>query len=528
MSVKGLPGRVVTVALNKRRLFRALRRASVVFGLAIAPVACTQLREHEPPPTPFAIRAAFAPLPSFAPVVDKVLPAVVSISARPKPAPAADEDAPADSGSGSELDFSPVERLLRHFFEQKLIPSSPEVRMLGSGFVIDAEGDIVTSNHAVADAEDVTVIFQDKTERPAKIVGRDSVTDLAVLKVAAIEPMARLAWGDSDAVRVGDWVLAIGNPFGLGGTVSAGIVSARGRDIHASPYDDFLQIDAAINRGNSGGPTFNLAGEVIGISTAIATTSGGSEGIAFAIPSKLARPIVEELLSHGKVRRGWLGLDLQEMTPQLARALGLRQVEGVLVADMDDEGPAAKAGFRQGDVVLSYNGTDIRTLRDLPRLSADGPIGRRAAVKIWRRSGQVTLSPVIEEMPAPGMAASARQRNHIDNEAEQPATLWGLKLAPLTPGRREWLEIPSRIKGVLVVAMAPDSPFARFDITVGDVIESIDQQPVTTPKKTAEALRAAMARNSGVALLLLDRGGTGRFVAFSKDSGMAARDRERP
>jgi serine protease Do len=517
-------GRPLPIALVRRLL-----GAGMGFSLAAAATACADMRGQQAPAAPPpGIRAVSAPLPSFAPLVDEVLPAVVSISATGKPAPAADADDSAGGTGNPEADLSPLERLLRRFFEQRLIPSSPQLRTVGSGFIIDAEGDIVTSDHTVADAQEVTVIFQDNTERPAKIIGRDAVTDLAVLKVAATEPMPHVHWGDSDAVRVGDWVLAIGNPFGLGGTVSSGIVSARGRNIHASPYDDFLQIDAAINRGNSGGPTFNLAGEVIGISTAIATTSGGSEGIAFAIPSKLARPIVDELRAHGKVRRGWLGIDLQEMTPQLARGLGLPRSEGVLVADIDDEGPAAKAGFRQGDVVLSYNEREIRTLRALPLLTADSPIGRRATVKVWRRSGVVTLSPVIEEMPEPVAAAGPRQGNPAESEAEQPATLWGLKLVPLTPGRREWLQIPSKTKGVLVVSIAPDSPFAGVDIAVGDVVETIDQQPVTTPKEAAEKLRAATARSGGIALLLLDRGGSGRFVAFSKDAGVAARDPARP
>ncbi len=237
---------------------------------------------------------------------------------------------------------------------------------LGSGFIIDPSGYIVTNNHVVENATKVTVVFQDGSKHPAKIIGRDPKTDLALLKIDAPQPLPYVTWGDSNAAQVGDWVLAVGNPFGLGGTVSSGIISARGRDIHAGPYDDFLQIDASINRGNSGGPTFNLDGKVIGINTAIYSPNGGSVGIGFAIPSSLAKPVIDQLRAHGKVERGWLGVQIQGVTPEIAKSLGLPKAEGALVADVNPDGPAAKSGIKQGDVILSYDGHDLAKMRDLP------------------------------------------------------------------------------------------------------------------------------------------------------------------
>jgi serine protease Do len=277
---------------------------------------------------------------------------------------------------------------------------------LGSGFIIDPSGYVVTDDHVVENAEKVTVVLQDSTEYPARIVGRDPMTDLALLKIEAAQPFSYVRWGDSDAARVGDWVLAIGNPFGLDNTVSSGIISGRGRDIHSGPYDDFLQIDASMNRGNSGGPTFDLHGSVIGINTAIYSPNGGSVGIGFAIPANRARPVVEQLKAKGRVERGWLGVQIQQVTPAIAQALGLPKAAGALVVRVGAGSPAAQAGFEPGDVILSVKGQEMKRVHDLPLAVAEMPIGQMVAVTIWRRQAVLSLQPVIGEMPTnPAVAA---------------------------------------------------------------------------------------------------------------------------
>jgi serine protease Do len=499
-----------------------LATLAAVLGLAMAPTACDGLRAEDSSPTAIARGTVRAQLPSFAPVIDKVLPAVVDVASTPVPA-GEDENGDTDADSSPELAPSPFSDLLNHLFGRQ-VPSANPTRKVGSGFIIDAAGYIVSSDHTVADARDISVTLQDNTVWPARIVGRDPLSDLALLKISVGHSLPHVDWGDSDRARIGDWVLAVGNPFGLGGTVSAGIISARNRDIHAGPYDDFLQIDAAINRGNSGGPAFNLLGEVIGVSTAIATTSGGSVGIAFAIPSNFAKPLVAELRDHGKVSRGWIGLDLQDVTPALARALGLPKPEGVLVADMTEGGPAAKAGLHQGDVVLSFDGHDIRRLRDLPRLVAAARIGEPANMRIWRKGGTVTLSPVVVETPDSSAVANGAQRNRNAPPLERPLSIFGLSLGTLTPERRLSLQLPAQATGVVVLSVAPRSPLAGSDIAPGDVIVTVNRQAVATPKEAVESLHGALAERGASALVLLNRQGAARFVALSTEVGADAVD----
>jgi len=339
-------------------------------------------------------------MPSFAPLVLKVLPAVVSLSAPMGPGSSRADERPRDAEPDAPDPGSPtLEELLRRFSEQ--LAPQPDVTevAVGSGFIIDPEGDIVTDDHIVADAREISVTLQDGIEYPAKVVGRDPLTDLALLKIDVSHPLPYVEWGDSDAVQVGDWVLAIGNPYHLGGTISPGVLSARNRDIQIGSYDDFLQIDASINRGNSGGPAFDLHGHVIGIVTAIYTPSGGSVGISFAIPSRLARPVIEQLRLHGKVTRGWLGLKVWPLTPEVAQSLGLHQPIGVLVAGVTAGGAAEKAGFQRGDVILSVNGHAMAKTRDLQRLVAALRPGESASVTLWRHGREMTLRPVVEEMP---------------------------------------------------------------------------------------------------------------------------------
>ncbi|MGH6797386.1 MAG: PDZ domain-containing protein, partial [Roseiarcus sp.] len=355
------------------------------------------------------------------------------------------------------------------------------------------------------------------SKHPAKIIGRDAKTDLALLKIDTDKPLPSVTWGDSNASQVGDWVVAVGNPFGLGGTVSAGIISARGRDIHSGPYDDFLQIDAPINRGNSGGPTFNLNGQVIGINTAIYSPNGGSVGIGFAIPSSLAKPVVEQLREKGKVSRGWLGVQIQEVTPDIAKSLGYKG-QGALVADVTKDSPADKAGFKQGDVIESFSDHALTKLRDLPLLVAETPIGQAAKVQVWRKGGEVTLEPKIAEQPQNLEVSSNDNGGTPDRATSQRASALGLKLSPLTEDLRKQLHVKKSVKGVVVTAVADNSPLAEADLRPGDVIVAINQQPVTTPHEAVTLLKQAQSGSEKRLLMLINRHGINEYVAWSGQS----------
>jgi serine protease Do len=495
------------------RLGAATFALALGLALAVGPVAHAQDSGGAP----------LVQLPSLAPVIKRVVPAVVNIQVQERGDVASDDD---DSSPGQFQGIprgSPFDQLLRRFFEQQginpdHIPQQHVQRTaLGSGFIVDPSGYIVTNNHVVGDAEKVTVIFQDDSRHTAKIIGKDAKTDLALIKIETDHPLPYVTWGDSNASQIGDWVVAVGNPFGLGGTVSAGIISARGRDIHSGPYDDFLQIDAPINRGNSGGPTFNLQGQVIGINTAIYSPNGGSVGIGFAIPSSLARPVIEELKNKGKVSRGWLGVQIQEVTPALAKSLDLPREGGALVADVTKGSPAAKAGFEQGDVIESFNGHDIQKVRDLPILVAETPIGTLAKIGVWRHGKQIALSSEVAEQPD-NLGVASRDtgggsNGGSDQQTTQRASALGLKLAPLTADLRKQVRAPANIKGVVVTQIDDSSPLADLDLQVGDVIVAINQEPVATPHDAVTKLKAAQVNKS--VLLQINRHGINAFVAWS-------------
>jgi serine protease Do len=510
----------------------ATMAAGVALALAISPLAQAQT-------APQSGAAAMA-LPSFSPLVKKVMPAVVNVSASLKAGAAVpeaqsgddqdddddqDQAAPAPGpggrqGRGPSQAFpqSPFDEMLRKFFEQQGRATPRQQRehsvALGSGFIIDPTGYVVTNNHVVENADKITVIFQDDSEHAAKIIGRDAKTDLALLKIETSKPLPFVNWGSSEAEQVGDWVLAVGNPFGLGGSVSPGFISARGRDIHAGPYDDFLQIDASINRGNSGGPTFNLNGDVVGINTAIYSPNGGSVGIGFAIPSDLAKPVIQQLRDHGKVERGWLGVQIQQVTPELAKSLHLPKESGALVADVTAGGPAAKAGFKQGDVILSFNGHDISKVRDLPIVVAETPVGKTAPVKVWRQNAETTLSAEIAAMPD-NLQLSQNGRDGNGGSAS-PSSALGLRLAPLTDELRQQLHIGKSVKGVVVVNVTDGSPLAEFGLQRGDVIVTIDQEPATSAKQVTDRLTEAKnAKSDKNVLILLNRRGVNQYVALS-------------
>src|SRR6266851_1165976 len=445
-------------------------------------------------------------LPSLNPLVQRVLPGVVNISAQITSEAAAQTEQSADEGDQSS---TPFDELLRRFFENRGTPQAGrEAVALGSGFIVDPTGYIVTNNHVVTNAAKITAILQDNSRHPAKVIGRDEKTDLALIKIDSKDKLPFVSWGDSDQAKVGDWVAAVGNPFGLGGTVTAGIISALGRNINEGPYD-FIQIDAPINRGNSGGPTFNLSGEVIGINTAIYSPSGGSVGIGFAVPSNTAQSVVAQLKEKGHVTRGWLGIAIQSISPSIAKSLGLdpEKPAGALVASITPDSPAAKAGLKPGDVILSAAGHPIKAVHDLPRMVAAAPIGQKFDLTIRRNSKEMTVAATIAEM------AETPQQAAASSSSEEQATSLGLQLSSITPALRRQFRIPKDVEGVVVTKLADDSPAAALGIQPGDVIMSIDQQPATTPQQAAAELKKAATQ--GNILLLLNRRGTTQFVGLS-------------
>jgi serine protease Do len=460
---------------------------------------------------------------SFAPLVKKVSPAVVNISVTQKAAADAVAEEP-DVAPSPGFPNSPFDEMLRRFFEQqnpngqrRLFPQMPEGQAhriaLGSGFIIDPSGYVVTNSHVVGNAGKVEVTLQDDSKYTAKIIGRDPKTDIAVLKINADKQLPYVTFGDSSAAQVGDWVMAVGNPFGLGGTVTTGIISARGRDIHSGPFDDFLQIDAPINRGNSGGPTFSLEGQVIGINTAIYSPNGGSVGIGFAVPSNVAKTIVAQLEQHGKVSRGWLGVQIQEVTPAIAASLGLHGEHGALVAVVTPNSPGAKAGLKQGDVILSFNGSEVGRLRDLPRLVAETAPDTSAKMKVWRNGQTVELQTTVAELPNTEQIAAATGGQ--DEEQSPRAEASGMHFAPLNNQLRQELHVGKDVQGVAITRVDPGSAADDVGLSAGDVVVAIDQQPVKTPQEAAAKLKEVATSPKKSALLLLNRHGVTQYVGVS-------------
>jgi serine protease Do len=392
------------------------------------------------------------------------------------------------------------------------MPDQPETRRgLGSGFIIDPEGYIVTNHHVIADATEITVRLDDGRDFTADLVGSDPQTDLALLRIEAGDPLPYVSFGDSGRVRPGDNVIAVGNPFGLGGTVTAGIVSAVARDIQAGPYDEFIQIDAAINRGNSGGPLFNEEGEVIGVNTAIFSPTGVNVGIGFAVPSNLAQDIVSQLKETGRVERGWLGVQLQPMTDDLAAAVGLDEATGALIAAVQPDSPAEAAGFRAGDVILRYGDREITELRDLPRLVGGTRAGTEVEIEIWRDGARETLDVTIARLEPEEPALAAAPTEPAEPE-EADAPRLGIAVAPLDETTRSLAGIEEGIEGVLVAGVDPQGPSAG-QLRSGDVIRSVQGRDVTSPDELASVLDE-VAEDREAVLLRVWRGGAERFVGI--------------
>ncbi|MGZ8995469.1 MAG: DegQ family serine endoprotease [Rhodospirillales bacterium] len=459
---------------------------------------------------------AKSPPESFADLADALLPAVVNISTTQT----------LEGHPGIEIPGfppgSPFEEFFKEFFERNQPRDQQQRRAtsLGSGFIVDPGGYIVTNNHVIQDADEITVILHDDTRLPAKLVGRDSKTDVAVLKVEPTIKLPAVTLGDSDQLRVGDWVIAIGNPFGFGGTVTAGIISARNRDINSGPYDDFLQTDASINRGNSGGPMFNLDGQVIGLNTAIFSPSGGSIGIGFAIPSNIAGPIVKQLIETGSVQRGWIGVRIQEVTKEIADTLGLKEPVGALVASVIEDGPAAAAGIRAGDVIVEFAGRSVEEMRRLPRVVADTKVGDTVEMKVWRENKERTLAVKVAALDE-GEAQMAAQDEPTKGAAPQSQKVDGLgfSVAGIDDATRERYEIGPETKGAIVTEIDAAGPAAEKGLRAGDVIVEVSQEEVSKPADVLAKIKAAKDAGRKSVLLLVEGEGGMRFVALRLADG---------
>jgi serine protease Do len=387
---------------------------------------------------------------------------------------------------------------------------------LGSGFIVDTAGVVVTNNHVIADADEINVIMNDGTKIKATLIGVDKKTDLAVLKFTPVKPLVAVKFGDSDKLRLGEWVIAIGNPFSLGGTVTAGIVSARNRDINSGPYDSYIQTDAAINRGNSGGPLFNLDGEVIGVNTLIISPSGGSIGIGFAVPSKTVVGVVDSLRQFGELRRGWLGVRIQQVTDEIAESLGIKPARGALIAGVEEKGPAKPAGIEPGDVVIKFDGKDIKEPKDLSRVVADTAVGKSVDVVIIRKGAEETKQVTLGRLEDGEKAVQAS--NKAQPEAEKPATqkALGLDLAGLSKDLRTRYKIKDSVKGVVITSVDSSSDAAEKRLSAGEVIVEVAQEAVTNAadvKKRVDQLKKDGKKS--ILLLVSNAEGELRFVALS-------------
>ncbi len=471
-----------------------------------------------------SVAPAFARGPDgIADVAEKVIDAVVNIST----SQTVEAKGGGDRGAMPQLPpGSPFEEFFDDFFKNRKGPGGKgggnndlqphKTNSLGSGFIVDTSGVVVTNNHVIADADEINVIMNDGTKIKAELVGIDKKTDLAVLKFAPPRPLVAVKFGDSDKLRLGDWVVAIGNPFSLGGTVTAGIVSAKNRDISSGPYDSYIQTDAAINRGNSGGPLFNLEGEVVGVNTLIISPSGGSIGIGFAVPSKTVAGVVDQLRQFGELRRGWLGVRIQQVTDEIAESLSIKPARGALVAGVDDKGPA-KGSIEPGDVVVKFDGKDVKDPKDLSRVVADTAVGKEVDVVIIRKGQEETRKVTLGRLEDPDKAQPAAAKTK-EEPVEKPVTqkALGLDLATLSKDLRTRYKIKDSVKGVVITSVDGTSDAAEKRLSAGDVIVEVAQEAVSSAadiKKRVEQLKKDGKKS--VLLLVANGDGELRFVALS-------------
>ncbi len=491
------------VLASPRRASRSILAATISLAVLLSAAGLlAQISHAESVPEP--LNSPAGPT-GFADVVERVTPAVVNVTV-------AQEAAPVMSMPDGQMpdEGSPLYEFFKRFgdVDEMPFPGPRQREGEGSGFIIDSKGHIVTNNHVVEGASRIEVTLNDGQKYEAEVIGRDAKTDLALIKIDTTDSLPHVDLGDSRGARVGDWVLAVGNPFGLGGSVNAGIISARGRDINSGPYDDYIQIDAPINRGNSGGPLFDARGVVIGVNTAIFSPSGGNIGIGFAIPAETAAEIVADLKTKGHVDRGWLGVQIQPVTEEIAASLGLPETRGVLVADVISGTPAQAAGLRSGDVILQAADEPMEDYRDLTKLIASIDAGTRIDVVLYRSGDTLTVPVTIGEMPSEDLAQASS-----DNEPAGDEPSIGLYLAPLTPELRAERGLDADTRGVLVARVAPGSPAQAAGIQAGSLISMVGQQAVTKPSQVVEAVKKAAASDRPSVLLRVEQDGEQRFVA---------------
>jgi serine protease Do len=454
---------------------------------------------------------------SIADVAEKVIDAVVNISTSQK--------VEARNSPMPQLPNDPqLDELFRDFFNRRGAPGDPQnrersprrVNSLGSGFIIDPSGIVVTNNHVISEADEITVILNDGTRLKAELIGKDQKTDLALLRVKPDKPLKAVKFGESEKLRLGEWVIAIGNPFSLGGSVTAGIVSARNRDINSGPYDNYIQTDASINRGNSGGPLFNLDGEVVGINTAIISPSGGSIGIGFAVPAKTAVPVIDQLRQFGETRRGWLGVRIQQVTDEIAESLNIKPPRGALVAGVDDKGPAKPSGIEPGDVIVKFDGKEIKEMRDLPRVVADTPVGKQTPVVVIRKGKEETKTVTLGRLEDGEKVAAAESKNGGVPDQNVVKKTLGIELANMSGDLRKRYNIKDTVNGVVITGIDASSPAADKRLSPGDVIIEIAQEAVAnTDDFQAKVDKLKKDGRKSALLLIAGADGELRFVALS-------------
>lgn len=515
---------------NGRPSFKTILKSSAVGGLAAlmltTGVAGPVLHSLAAP-----VEVTAPQVPSFANVVDAVSPAVVSVRVQSNVQPASDDTSNFSFNFGGRgLDQLPDDHPLKRFFKEFGGPGGQNDKRAdrgpnrhhdgkgalrptaqGSGFFISEDGYIVTNNHVVDDGAAFTVVMNDGTELDAKLIGRDTRTDLAVLKVDVNRKFTYVQFADDSKVRVGDWVVAVGNPFGLGGTVTSGIVSARGRDIGSGPYDDYLQIDAAVNRGNSGGPAFNLNGEVVGINTAIFSPSGGNVGIAFAIPSSVAKDVVQDLIKDGKVERGWLGVQIQPVSKDIAESLGLSEASGALVVAPQAGSPGDKAGIKQGDIITALNGDTVKDARDLSRRIGALAPNTKVELSLWRSGKSQSVSVTLGDLASDDASKATAGQNDDkggQSSSEKALSSLGLTVAPADDGN-----------GLAITDVDPDSDAAARGLKTGEKITSVNNQQVAKAADVEKILEQAKKDGRSKALFQIQTEDGSRFIALDIDQG---------
>jgi serine protease Do len=473
---------------------------------------------------PAAVAAAptMSGVQDFSDLAAKVTPAVVNVAVTMKAGAADDDETQMSDRSQQQNQMEEFMQRFAERFGQQGKPGMPQMKpqrpnqkaqAVGTGFIVDAKGWIVTNYHVAGKADSITVTLTDGRKLPAKMVGGDEKTDLALLKVESDKPLPFVSFGDATKVRVGQAVMAVGNPFGLGGTVTTGIVSARGRDIHSGPFDDYIQTDAAINRGNSGGPLFDMDGNVIGINTAIFSPTGGNIGLGFAIPSSLAEPVVAQLKANGRVERGLLGVQIQPVTEDLAKSMSLDSEKGALVAQVTPDSPALAAGIKSGDVIKSVDGKDIASIRDLTRMISAVKPGTSVKLGVWRDGKDMTVNAKIgDQKDEAKVVKTSGDKPDADKKAEPLS--YGVSLAPLSDEARQELKLGDSVKGAVIAAVEPGSPADDQGLKAGDVLQQVGKDSVDSPKMAAEKLKEAKKTGKPV-LMKVYREGMTRFVDIS-------------